>query len=96
MELKTLNESIEDRIILKRYKNLKDIISQLSATLVVSDQENDYSIKLRPRKMPLFSLLQNIFQNKLKVLYEHIDENFVNGSLFLLKSLTKDSYLVYL
>ena len=54
MQLKTLNKSLEDLIIPKVYKNLRNVFSQSNANSLPSYWDEDHTIELDPGKTLFF------------------------------------------
>ena len=79
VQLETLDESLEEPIIPKAYRDLADVFSPSNANSLPPHRDEDHAIELEPGKTPPFGPLYNLSEYQLKTLREYIDENLANG-----------------
>jgi hypothetical protein len=65
--------------LLEAYKDYIDIFNKKEARLLLGYSLYKLAIKLIKGKQPLFSLLYNLLEAKLKVLREYLDKNLQRG-----------------
>ena len=79
VQLKTLDESLEEPTISKKYKDLANVFSPSNASFLPPHRDENHAIELEPRKTSPFGPLYNLSDYQLKTLRVYIDENFANG-----------------
>ncbi len=79
MQLETLDESLEERTILKAYRDLANVFSPSNANFLPPHRDEDHAIELKPEKTPSFDPLYNLSEYQLKTLRGYIDKNLANG-----------------
>ena len=79
IQLDELDESLEDLLIPKAYRDLANVFSLAKANSLPPHRDEDHAIELEPGKTPPFGPLYNLSEHQLKILREYIDENLQNG-----------------
>ncbi len=78
LQLEMMDESLEEPIIRKAFRDLANVFSLSNADFVSPHWDEDHEIKLEPGKTPPFGPFQNLSEYQLKTLREYIDENLAN------------------
>ncbi len=78
VQLRTLDESLEEQTIPKVYRDLANVFSPFNANSLPPHQDEDHAIELEPKKTPRFGPLYNLSEYQLKTVREYIDKNLAN------------------
>ncbi len=70
VQLGTMDEFLEELTIPKAYRDRTKFFSTSNANFLSPHRDEDYAIRLKPRKTPPFGLFYNLSYNQPKTLFE--------------------------
>ena len=78
VQLDTLDESLEEPTIPKKYRNLANVFSPSNANSLPPHRDEDHTIELELGNTPPFCPLYNLSEYQLTMVREYINENLAN------------------